>query len=239
MKVKLKINSSNLLAAFSVLIIIVGLSLLLSSTVQDQKITISKSTGKSFYKKKAKDNWKPIKRGMQFSQNVAFKTSPNGLLQVQYRKSSIRINPNSQTTIKDIASGNKPITIKLKSGFIWNKISKLDAKQFNIMTPTIVAGIRGTSFAVSHTSNAGSMVCVCEGEVSVKGDGEEQIIKTGEGLTSGSKKINYMDMMKNGKALKSFKKFIADKPEYQNCMDCHNQSTANYGDDAVLDADYD
>lgn len=61
----------------------------------------------------------------------------------------------------------QPMAIKLFKGKTWYKFTKRGT-EFRIITPTLVAGIRGTQFEVAVTSRQKSFVSVTEGAVSVR-----------------------------------------------------------------------
>ncbi len=62
----------------------------------------------------------------------------------------------------------QPLAIKVYKGKTWYKFTKRGT-EFQIVTPTLVAGIRGTEFEVAVSSRKKSSVAVVEGKVAVKG----------------------------------------------------------------------
>lgn len=61
----------------------------------------------------------------------------------------------------------QPMALKVFKGKTWYKFTKRGT-EFKIITPTLVAGIRGTQFEVAVTSRQKSFVSVTEGAVAVR-----------------------------------------------------------------------
>ncbi|MGM0600390.1 MAG: FecR family protein [Candidatus Rifleibacteriota bacterium] len=62
----------------------------------------------------------------------------------------------------------QPLSIRVFKGRSWYKFTKRN-REFRIVTPTLVAGIRGTEFEVAVSSRKKASVSVIEGAVAVKG----------------------------------------------------------------------
>ncbi|TGK17500.1 lipoprotein LipL45 [Leptospira fluminis] len=85
--------------------------------------------------------------------------------------SAIRISENSQlefATLALNAKGNTDTRLALVSGKVFAKVNKASKDdQFSVITPTAIAGVRGTSFLVDRTKPDKSVIKVLEGSVAV------------------------------------------------------------------------
>lgn len=127
------------------------------------------------------------KIGSIVSENDKIITKDKSKVDIQLpNESIIRI---SEKTKIDFASfkdenGKRDTQLALASGKIFVKINNKLGKddRFNVMTPTAIAGVRGTSFVVETGSK--DTIKVIEGEVAVKKDDIEEIdLKADSGIT--------------------------------------------------------
>ena len=98
-------------------------------------------------------------------------TSKHARIDVQLENYGlIRVNQNSEVELdKILETINHKVTVKMESGQILCKLKKLDkAKEFDVETPTAVAGVRGTTFLVdSKEDKENSEIAVDEGNLEV------------------------------------------------------------------------
>ena len=124
----------------------------------------------------------------------------------------VRINENSEVDLeKVITEVNESIEVGLDNGQILCKLSKLQKNdEFQVHTPTAVAGVRGTTFLVESQKDKGtSEIAVASGSVEVvnKNDPEnKKVVKQNE-TAKVDKKSKIMDVVKkiDTKKLKEFK----------------------------------
>ena len=124
----------------------------------------------------------------------------------------LRINENSVVDLdKVITEVNESIRVGLDNGQILCKLSKLQKNdEFNVETPTAVAGVRGTTFLVESQKDKGtSEIAVASGSVEVANKKEpenKKVVKQNE-TEKVEKKYKVMDVVKkiDAKKLKEFK----------------------------------
>jgi len=98
-------------------------------------------------------------------------TGDNGKVDIQFPDgSNVRISPKSVidfSKLSQTGAGATETQIALVSGKVFAKVSKSRKEDnFSVVTPTAIAGVRGTSFIVeSGEGNSGSKVKVVEGSV--------------------------------------------------------------------------
>ncbi len=91
-------------------------------------------------------------------------------------RGEVRLPANSHIQVVYADSTNSKVKIKLFGGKIWTKIEKTAAQNidFQVQTPGVVAGVRGTIFKIEMLSGNQERIAVLEGLVSVL------VEKTGE-----------------------------------------------------------
>lgn len=108
---------------------------------------------------------------MLLSSGDVITTSKSSRIDVQLENYGlIRINQNSKIELnKILGQANQKVNVKMESGQMLCKLKKLDKEnEFNIETPTAVAGVRGTTFLVqSQEDGKNSEIAVDEGKVEV------------------------------------------------------------------------
>ncbi|BDA78480.1 hypothetical protein LPTSP3_g14100 [Leptospira kobayashii] len=97
-------------------------------------------------------------------------TGDNGKVDVQFPDgSSIRISPKSVIDFSKLSQNNAGTTdtqISLVSGKVFAKVNKAKKEDnFTVVTPTAIAGVRGTSFIVESGNGKPSQVKVVDGAV--------------------------------------------------------------------------
>ncbi len=125
----------------------------------------------------------------------------------------IRVNQNSEIQMRVILKNVKNYLTKLKTGEILCNLKKLKKNQeFNVETPTAVAGVRGTTFLVKSKEDK-SEIAVADGKVEVasKKEPEKKSIVTKNQSAQITKISKLPKVLKNLnlsdlKKLKNFKK---------------------------------
>lgn len=97
-------------------------------------------------------------------------TGDNGKVDIQFADgSSIRISPKSAIDFAKLSQDNSGTTdtqIALVSGKVFAKVNKAKKEDnFTVVTPTAIAGVRGTSFIVEAAEGKPAKVKVVEGAV--------------------------------------------------------------------------
>lgn len=145
-------------------------------------------------------NKKPAKEGQELTQG--------DVVQTKGKKSSadifmtdgsrIRLGPKAKLELSKV---EKEVSVKLLLGKLYSLITP--GTPYEVTTANAVAGVRGTKFFVEE-KKAKTYVCVCEGEVAVKGskDEGETLVKAGQD--------SYVQRKKAGEATESPEKMIND-----------------------------
>lgn len=111
----------------------------------------------------------PLKVGNIVKANDQIKTS-RGSVDLQTRTgSAVRIREYSTLTVASLAGASGGETrLSMKQGGILANVKKASAsEEFNVVTPTAVAGVRGTKFSVQVAEDGGPRVKVVEGKVAM------------------------------------------------------------------------
>jgi hypothetical protein len=108
----------------------------------------------------------PATVGLLVNQDDTIKTT-NGTVDLQTRTgSAVRIKEFTTITISKLVSNNTKLS--MKNGSILATVKKADAKEeFNVVTPTAIAGVRGTTFSVDVVNGKNPRVRVIEGKVAM------------------------------------------------------------------------
>ncbi len=131
--------------------------------------------------------------GLSVFEGDILETGKNSLLILQLNnKSELKLR---EKTILVLEGTGKDTSLILNKGSIFSRINKLVNGSFNIRTPSMVAGVRGTEFFVAYGRTIDTepdiWLCVNEGsvDVSLTSTGESVIVKEGEGINilSGNK----------------------------------------------------
>jgi ferric-dicitrate binding protein FerR (iron transport regulator) len=101
------------------------------------------------------------------SRDIVF-TSENTRAAIRFSDdgSLLRLNPNSQLQIQ--AEGDRGAlvkTIELEFGELWTRVTRRDATQLRVQTPSGVAAVKGTEFLVQVTAQGVTSVLTLEGVV--------------------------------------------------------------------------
>ncbi|AYR07381.1 sigma factor regulatory protein, FecR/PupR family [Leptospira borgpetersenii serovar Hardjo-bovis str. Sponselee] len=110
-----------------------------------------------------------LHRGDLLNESDVILTNAGGAVDIGLTDSSvIRVKENSRLILKELGENNgSQIRINLTAGRLLNVVEKeKKGSNFYVETPSVVAGVRGTSFEVSASQNE-STVFVAEGAVEV------------------------------------------------------------------------
>ena len=145
--------------------------------------------GKAQYRKLSDSQWQNVQFNLKLKQDYRIRVGKES-------KVVLLLKDGSKVTLQNLCvfdisklfenDKKKQSVFKLYYGKVNAQINKLlrNDDQFDIMTPTAVAGVRGTEFAVSVGGNSKTKVAVFKGEVAVKNvkmaDREPIIVKESE-----------------------------------------------------------
>lgn len=142
-----------------------------------------------------KSKLREIKKDAPFYESETISTGPTGKLRLRFAEGSneVYVGPNTKLVIQKSPSDlrmKRGTKLFLDAGFIDSNIrqkySGKDGDEFSVETRTLVAGVRGTEFQVSHLADV-SKVSVKSGIVEVRSIGDlilRDTLKAGESIDS-------------------------------------------------------
>jgi hypothetical protein len=132
--------------------------------------------GEVLVQKGGENLWLPVEKDMPLEQGDHMKTGAKGFAEILVDDGSqIRLEENSEITLSELSadSQTKSVTasVYLWFGRMLSNVSRLahSRSKFEVLTPTVVAGVRGTDFAVEVLDTKQTDVGVFDGEVGVAG----------------------------------------------------------------------
>ena len=116
--------------------------------------------------------WNSAEPGIQLLETQRLKTGDRSAADVQIGESVVRVKENSElilaTLFKGEVTGLEKNSLELTVGKLLVKPKKLmKGEEFQIKTPTAVAGVRGTQFVVEASKTRDTRISVLEGKVKV------------------------------------------------------------------------
>ena len=126
-----------------------------------------------------------LKPGSPLSHQDKIKTGKNGYIALMYLddKTVVKMLGNSYLTIMGDRSGNKiNKSLDIKFGKIAANVKPQKGKEFRISTPTSVASVKGTEFAIQSDPSTGDSFTLIEGLIQVTNSitGESTQVQEGE-----------------------------------------------------------
>ncbi len=126
-----------------------------------------------------------LKPGSPLSNLDKIKTGENGYIAIMYLddKTVVKMLGNSDLTIVGDRSGNKiNKSLDIKYGRIAANVKPQKGKEFRISTPTSVASVKGTEFAIQSDPSSGDSFTLIEGLIQVTNSitGESTQVQEGE-----------------------------------------------------------
>ena len=126
-----------------------------------------------------------LKPGSPLSHQDKIKTGKNGFIALMYLddKTVVKMLGNSDLTIMGDRSGNKiNKSLDIKYGRIAANVKPQKGKEFRISTPTSVASVKGTEFAIQSDPSSGDSFTLIEGLIQVTNSitGESTQVQEGE-----------------------------------------------------------
>ena len=126
-----------------------------------------------------------LKPGSPLSHQDKIKTGKNGYIALMYLddKTVVKMLGNSDLTIMGDRSGNKiNKSLDIKYGRIAANVKPQKGKEFRVSTPTSVASVKGTEFAIQSDPSTGDSFTLIEGLIEVTNSitGESTEVEEGE-----------------------------------------------------------
>ena len=126
-----------------------------------------------------------LKPGSPLSNQDKIKTGKNGYIALMYLddKTVVKMLDNSDLTIMGDRSGNKiNKSLDIQYGRVAANVKPQKGKEFRISTPTSVASVKGTEFAIQSDPSSGDSFTLIEGLIEVTNSvtGESTQVQEGE-----------------------------------------------------------
>tara|TARA_Y100000768_G_scaffold232865_1_gene175949 strand:- start:153 stop:824 length:672 start_codon:yes stop_codon:yes gene_type:complete len=126
-----------------------------------------------------------LKPGSPLSHQDKIKTGKNGYIALMYLddKTVVKMLGNSDLTIMGDRSGNKiNKSLDIKYGRVAANVKPQKGKEFRVSTPTSVASVKGTEFAIQSDPSTGDSFTLIEGLIEVTNSitGESTEVEEGE-----------------------------------------------------------
>ena len=171
------------------------LLLSLTITLASSKVAVAiKVKGEASVTYKESNLVQPLKSGSSLSDQDKVTTGENGFVALMYidDKTVLKILGNSDLDIlgkRSAAMINKSINIEY--GKVSAAVTYQKGKEFRVSTPTSVASVKGTSFAIDSDPSAGDSFILLEGLIEVTNvvTGESTNVKKGETAISSNNGI--------------------------------------------------
>ena len=214
------------------------LTLVVSLNAGSNKAAIITLVGTAKIAKSEKGPWKKLKLHDVVVDSSWIETGPASKLTIFYKDSQVRLGANTRVQIQSLTRPGGA-RIKVKKGFTWYKVKK---RKLRIVTPTAVASVRGTMFAVTH-DKYGTATCVCKGAIETTSrytPAKFEPVEQGYSNTYNMGKLLKKDFRRYFKKLKvdnSFKKEIEKDPKLASCKTCHKMTDIE-SDDSEDPDDY-
>lgn len=112
-------------------------------------------------------DWEPATLPMQLQAGNEILTG-TGRTKIQLRgRGEVRLPPNTHLRLQAINDAGDEVTLELVRGSIWVDVhpQSTGGINFNVQTPDLTAGVRGTTFNVQASPEVGSRVSVVQGTV--------------------------------------------------------------------------
>lgn len=195
---------------------------------EGDKAFVKMVTGNAEIKSPGGD-WRKLNAQSIIQDSDEIRTADKSSVIVIYKSTEIRLAEKTSAKIASMLDKTKPIQIDLKKGFGWFHVNDAKVRGFKVVTPTSVAAVRGTKFAVGQ-DDEGSVSCVCEGKVDTSQVGSEDEITTVEQGKSVAHKNGMKedhDFSKYFRGLfvdRSFQSEIVKDAKLNNCKNCHEMT---------------
>ncbi len=189
------------------------------------KALVVRLIGKARIKAPGQNRWRPLRINTVVSDKSWVETGGRSRLVIMYKGTQVRLGPRTKVRINSLAN-NGPGNVHVARGFSWFKVKK---RKFKVSSPTAIASVRGTKFAVVH-DHRGTATCTCEGLIATKptAGGSEKKVPAGYSNTYAKDgTLVPKDFRKYFKGLKvdrSFQSRILKDPKLNGCKSCHRMT---------------
>lgn len=203
--------------------ILMVLSLTFAPLLAQERALVVELSGTAQVKKAGAKDFTPLKVKDFIQDQDTIRTGAKSSMKVIFRTIEIRLQADAEVTLSQLAGGGKA---HLTRGFSWYDIKSKQANSFVVSTPTSIASVRGTKFAIV-SGKAGSLSCVCHGEIEAgAAEGKTSVVKKGGSQAVGPDgKVVDKDIAKFFKGTtvqRGFAAVVKSDARYAGCLDCHS-----------------
>lgn len=174
-------------------------------------------------KDETKQLWKTLKVNDPIKPGDRIKTGNGSKVDFLFKETEIRLQPNTDFTLKEWDGKKLTSHAHVESGASWFRVKGFQSGSFNVSTPTTTAGVRGTAFGVFYEEKEKKgYTCVCEGTVNI--NGTDFTKGTGGAKTQGAtelEKNEYKDIITKDGATVKLKERLKTMPMLAKCLPCH------------------
>ncbi|MBE7440763.1 MAG: FecR domain-containing protein [Spirochaetales bacterium] len=197
--------------------------LALTPILSQERALVVELTGKAQVKRSGQKDFVALKVKDFITDQDTVRTGAGSSLKLIFRAIEIRLQADAEITLSQLASGGKAHVAK---GFSWYDIKSKQPSAFSVTTPTSVASVRGTKFAIVSGKD-GSLSCVCHGEIEAGGTGGKTgVLKKGGSQAVGPDgKVVDKDIARFFKGMlvqRAFSRVIKEDSRYSGCLSCHH-----------------
>ncbi len=140
--------------------------------------------------------WHAVARGEELRPQTAVRTGKKGRATLARNGSILIVDRDSRVDLPAVVPQEGSSSVMQTQGRVVYKIEKADSKHFEVVTPYLVAGVKGTTFMVTVKDHAAS-VSVQEGTVEVASPmtGEKMDVHAGETVLVGNDTESRMELV--------------------------------------------
>jgi len=142
-------------------------------------------------------DWRDVRRGDELASKTSVRTGRRGRATLTRHGSVLIVDPRSLVELPEPATDGVETSIIQSSGSVMYEVDRRDSRHFEVVTPHLVAGVKGTSFLVTVESDF-TAVTVESGLVEVlnPANGESTDLGPGESvfLDREEQRLDYVDL---------------------------------------------
>jgi hypothetical protein len=137
-----------------------------------------------------------VTRGDQLSPQTTVRTGKRGHATLAGNGSILIVDRNSRVDLPSVVEAGNPSSVTQTEGRVVYKVEKAASRHFQVVTPYLVAGVKGTTFMVTVKDHTAS-VSVREGTVEVASamTGEKLDVHAGETVLLGNESAARMELV--------------------------------------------
>lgn len=220
-------NARNKRLVVSLLLIASLAAILLPLSANDERALVRSLVGSANVIRGGKTE--ALRVGSIIKDSDRIQTGRQSQIIVLYKGVEIRLRGETDATLVSLTNTKEAASLKLDKGFGWFRVDDPTKRGFKVQTPTSIAAVRGTKFAVGYDEN-GSTSCVCEGKVATNAAGavNETPVSVGGSHDYGKNgkfaEHNYSKYFKKLKVDRSFQQEILRDAKLNNCKSCHQMT---------------